>query len=147
MAGSGYKVQIEHLQDFAKRVRGLLSDFESGADGDRTHAESGVAASSFGPFAEARELDQRYAVMRDSLRDVLDILHRSLDDAQRNADATARNYAEQEHGTAVAMRADATARDYTEREHGTAAAVRAGATPVAASAPRSRAQAEQSDTW
>ncbi|WP_377271163.1 hypothetical protein [Peterkaempfera sp. SMS 1(5)a] len=126
MAGSGYKVQIENLQDFAKRVRGLLSDFDTGANGDRTHAESGVAASSFGPFAEARELDEKYAVMRDSLRDVLDLLYRSLDDAQRNADATARNYDEQERGTAAAMRTDSA--------------------PPAATPP-GRAEVEKSDKW
>lgn len=126
MAGSGYRVQVENLQDFAKKVRGLLAEFDAGANGEKTHAGSGVAASSFGPFAEARQLDERYGVMRDTLRDVLDVLYRSMDDAQRNADATARNYAEQEHGAAASMHPGSSA------SSGTAPA---------------RTAAEQGDTW
>jgi hypothetical protein len=109
VAGSGYRVQVENLQEFARKVRGLLAEFESGAGGDKTHAGSGVSASSFGSFAEAQRLNEKYAVMRDSLRDVLDILYQSMDEAQRNADATARNYDEQEQGTTAAMSGTATA--------------------------------------
>jgi hypothetical protein len=128
VAGPGYRVQVENLQDFAKKVRGLLSEFEAGADGDKAHAGSGLAATSLGPFAEARELDQKYAMMRDALRDVFDILYQALDDAQKNADTTARNYDEQEHGTAAALRFGS-------------------ADPAPSSAPPSRSEVEKSDKW
>jgi hypothetical protein len=103
VAGSGYQVQVENLQDFAKKVRGLLAEFESGASGRTTHASSGFSSASLGPFQEARQLGNSYADMRDALRDMLDILYQAVDEAQRNADATARNYDEQERTTAAAM--------------------------------------------
>ncbi|MGA5704017.1 hypothetical protein [Peterkaempfera bronchialis] len=131
MAGSGYQVQMENLQEFARKVRGLLSEFEAGADGSRTHAGTGVASGSFGPFAEARQLDEKYGVMRDSLRDVLDVLHQVLDEAQQNADATARNYGDQEHGTAAAL-------------HPGAANTPAQPSPPS---PPSRSEVEKSEKW
>ncbi|MFF4652683.1 hypothetical protein [Streptomyces sp. NPDC001380] len=130
MAGTGYQVKIDNLREFAARVRGLLAEFEAGAGGDRVHAGSGVAASSFGLFPEARRLDERYGIMRDALRDVLDTLHQALGEAQRNAEATARNYEEQEHGTAAAMRRAA-----------------ADPSPSSQDAPPTPAEAQQGGTW
>ncbi|MFJ6216430.1 hypothetical protein ACIQGZ_24340 [Streptomyces sp. NPDC092296] len=128
MAGSGYRVQVENLQDFAKKVRGLLSEFDAGANGERAHADSAFAAGSLGPFAEARQLSDAYGNMREGLRDMLDLLYQAVDGAQKNADATARNYDEQEHGTAADLRYDST-----------------GSGPAAA--PPSAAAVEKSTKW
>ena len=96
-SGAGYRVEVDSLRAFATQVRGLLDEFQTSADGTRTHGLSGVGATAFGTFAEAQTLNQKYEDMRDGLRDVLNALHDAIDEAQKRADLTASNYEEQEH--------------------------------------------------
>ncbi|MFF7636596.1 hypothetical protein ACFZB9_26110 [Kitasatospora sp. NPDC008050] len=103
-AGSGYQVEVDGLRAFAGQVRGLLAEFQANADGPTTHAKTGVGGTSFGEFAEAKDLHNQYELMRDGLRDVLTALHEAIDDAQRKADLTATNYEEQEHQTAQQLK-------------------------------------------
>ncbi|GAA3054162.1 hypothetical protein GCM10020229_77320 [Kitasatospora albolonga] len=98
--GKGYRVEVDSLRAFATQVRGLLDEFQSRADGTRTHGQTGVANSAFGSFAEANALREKYEATRDGLRDVLGLLQDAIDDAQRKADLTASNYEEQESETA-----------------------------------------------
>ncbi|GAA2799087.1 hypothetical protein RMN57_15385 [Kitasatospora sp. CM 4170] len=97
--GNGYRVEVEQLRAFAAQVRLLLAEFQRHADGTTTHGQSAVGKSSFGTFAEATELHNRYQAMRDGLRDVLNQLQEAVDDAQKRAELTATNYEEQEHRT------------------------------------------------
>ncbi|WP_441245906.1 hypothetical protein [Kitasatospora sp. McL0602] len=98
-SGAGYRVEVDSLRAFATQVRRLLDEFQANADGSKAHIQSGIGRSAFGTFAEAQELHDRYEVMRDGLRDVLNALHEAIDEAQRKADLTATNYEEQEHET------------------------------------------------
>ncbi|KQV11700.1 MULTISPECIES: hypothetical protein [unclassified Kitasatospora] len=97
--GAGYRVEVDNLRAFASQVRGLLDEFQARADGSRTHGQSGVGRSAFGTFPEAQALFDKYEVMRDSLRDVMNYLQDTIDEAQRKADLTAGNYEEQETET------------------------------------------------
>ncbi|MGW4646066.1 hypothetical protein [Kitasatospora sp. NPDC004289] len=97
--GKGYRVEVDSLRAFATQVRGLLDEFQSRADGTRTHGQTGVARSAFGSFPEAQALHQQYELTRDGLRDVLLLLQDAIDEAQRKADLTASNYEEQETET------------------------------------------------
>ncbi|MGW2399796.1 hypothetical protein ACWCYY_24860 [Kitasatospora sp. NPDC001664] len=97
--GKGYRVEVDSLRAFATQVRGLLDEFQSRADGTRTHGQTGVARSAFGSFAEAQALHDQYENMRDGLRDVMNALQDAVDQAQRKADLTAANYEEQEAET------------------------------------------------
>jgi len=97
--GSGYRVEVDSLRAFATQVRGLLSEFESGAGGNRVNGQTGVAPSAFGHFAEAEALHKKYEVMRANLSDVLIALQEAIEDAQHKADLTATNYEEQEQET------------------------------------------------
>ncbi|MDH6126657.1 hypothetical protein [Kitasatospora sp. GP82] len=99
-SGAGYRVEVDGLRAFATQVRGLLSEFQTSADGTRTHGQSGVGRAAFGSFAEAEALHDKYEAMRDGLRDVLNALQDAIDEAQRKADLTAANYEEQEDETA-----------------------------------------------
>lgn len=97
--GNGYRVEVDNLRAFASQVRGLLSEFEARADGSRTHGASGVGRAAFGTFPEAQALFDKYEVMRDGLRDVMNLMQDAVDDAQRKAELTATNYEEQETET------------------------------------------------
>ncbi|MGE7435215.1 hypothetical protein [Kitasatospora sp. NPDC001175] len=97
-------MEVDSLRAFATQVRGLLSEFETNASGNRAHGQSGVGASAFGNFAEAQALHAKYEVMRDALRDVLIVMQDAIDDAQRKADLTANNYEEQEQETSRSLR-------------------------------------------
>lgn len=98
-AGAGFRVEVESLRAFASQVRGLLGEFEASAGGSRVHAQSGVGASAFGSFPEAQALHEKYELMRDSLRSLLERLQDAIDEAQRKADLTADNYEEHERET------------------------------------------------
>ncbi|MFI5533489.1 hypothetical protein ACIA8O_33630 [Kitasatospora sp. NPDC051853] len=97
--GKGYRVEVDSLRAFATQVRGLLDEFQSRADGTRTHGQTGVAGTAFGTFAEANALREQYERTRDGLRDVLNLLQDAVDEAQRKADLTAANYEDQESET------------------------------------------------
>ncbi|MFJ8044902.1 hypothetical protein ACIRBX_30810 [Kitasatospora sp. NPDC096147] len=97
--GKGYRVEVDSLRAFAAQVRGLLDEFQSRADGTRTHGQTGVANTAFGSFAEANALREQYERTRDGLRDVLNMLQDAVDEAQRKADLTAANYEDQEAET------------------------------------------------
>ncbi|WP_457032787.1 hypothetical protein [Kitasatospora sp. P5_F3] len=105
--GAGYRVEVDNLRAFASQVRGLLDEFQARADGSRTHGQSGVGRSAFGTFPEAQALFDKYEVMRDSLRDVMNMLQDAIDDAQRKADLTATNYEEQELETTRGLKLNA----------------------------------------
>ncbi|MDH6707121.1 hypothetical protein P3T27_003850 [Kitasatospora sp. MAA19] len=102
--GQGYRVEVEQLRAFAAQVRLLLAEFQHHADGTDTHGRSGVAKTSFGTFAEATEIHNRYNTMRDGLRDVLNQLQQAVDDAQKNAELTATNYEEHDQHTAKKLK-------------------------------------------
>ncbi|MDH6577143.1 hypothetical protein [Kitasatospora sp. MAP5-34] len=106
-SGAGYRVEVDSLRAFATQVRGLLSEFQASADGTRTHGLSGVAPTAFGTFAEAEALREKYDVMRDGLRDVLNALQEAIDESQKKADLTAANYEEQERETSRHLKLDA----------------------------------------
>ncbi|GAA1073057.1 hypothetical protein F4556_004596 [Kitasatospora gansuensis] len=102
--GAGYRVEVDNLRAFASQVRGLLDEFQARADGSRTHGQSGVGRAAFGTFPEAQALFDKYEVMRDSLRGVMDFLQNAIDEAQRKADLTAANYEEQESETVHSLK-------------------------------------------
>ncbi|MFI6446132.1 hypothetical protein [Kitasatospora sp. NPDC050543] len=102
--GGGYRVEVENLRAFAAQVRRLLEEFQTHADGSKTHGQSGVGKTAFGTFAEATALHGKYETMRDGLRDVLNQLQDAVDDAQRKAELTAANYDEQEHETSQKLK-------------------------------------------
>ncbi|WP_156178677.1 hypothetical protein [Saccharothrix sp. ST-888] len=95
---------MDSLRAFASQVRGLLGEFQTSADGNRTHGQSGVGTGAFGDFAEAQALHSRYEDMRNGLRDVLNAIQDAIDEAQRKADLTANNYEEQEQETSRSLR-------------------------------------------
>ncbi|MGW4893405.1 hypothetical protein ACWEQL_14240 [Kitasatospora sp. NPDC004240] len=97
-------MEVEQLRAFAAQVRGLLAEFQNQADGSKLHGQSGVGKTAFGTFAEAVDIHNRYQVMRDSLRDVLNQLQQAVDDAQRKAELTATNYEEHEHNTSQKLK-------------------------------------------
>ncbi|WP_405017629.1 hypothetical protein OHV05_11750 [Kitasatospora sp. NBC_00070] len=97
--GAGYRVEVDNLRAFASQVRGLLDEFQARADGSRTHGQSGVGRSAFGTFPEAQALFDKYELMRDSLRAVLDMLQDAINETQHKAELTAANYEEQEAET------------------------------------------------
>ncbi|MER5867720.1 hypothetical protein [Kitasatospora sp. NPDC002040] len=102
--GTGYRVEVDNLRAFAAQVRGLLDEFQSRADGSRTHGQSGVSRTAFGTFPEAQALFDKYEVMRDNLRDVMNLLQDAINETQRKADLTASNYEEQETETARGLK-------------------------------------------
>ncbi|MEU9042719.1 MULTISPECIES: type VII secretion target [unclassified Kitasatospora] len=103
-AGQGYRVETEQLRTFAGQVRLLLADFQKHADGTATHGRSGVGKNTFGTFAEATEIHDRYSTMRDALRDVLNQLQEAVNEAQQKADLTATTYEEHDQHTAQKLK-------------------------------------------
>ncbi|GAA2091619.1 hypothetical protein GCM10009759_16520 [Kitasatospora saccharophila] len=98
-SGNGFQVEVDNLRAFAAQVRGLLSEFESGASKSAVFGASGVASGAFGSFDEARELGRTYNYARVQLSALLDSIQETIDVAQQNADHTAANYEEHEQDT------------------------------------------------
>ncbi|MFJ4675291.1 hypothetical protein [Kitasatospora sp. NPDC088783] len=102
-SGKGFEVEVDSLRAFAAQVRGLLSEYESGASTSVVYGPSGVSSSAFGSFPEAQELYQQYNVMRTQLSTLLSDIQSAIDTAQQNADHTAANYEEHEQDTRKRM--------------------------------------------
>ncbi|MEU5387481.1 MULTISPECIES: hypothetical protein [Kitasatospora] len=102
-SGNGFQVEVDNLRAFAAQVRGLLSEYESGASTSAVYGPSGVSSAAFGSFPEAQELYQQYNVMRTELSALLNSIQDAIDAAQQNADHTAANYEEHEQDTRTRM--------------------------------------------
>ncbi|RAJ43125.1 hypothetical protein K353_02143 [Kitasatospora sp. SolWspMP-SS2h] len=98
-SGKGFEVEVDSLRAFAAQVRGLLSEFESGAGTGAVYGPSGVGSAAFGSFAEAQGLYTQYDALRLRLSTLLADIQSAIDLAQRNADHTATNYEEHEQDT------------------------------------------------
>ncbi|GLW54925.1 hypothetical protein [Kitasatospora phosalacinea] len=102
-SGNGFQVEVDNLRAFASQVRGLLSEFESGAGKSAVYGASGVGSGAFGSFGEAQELGAAYNRARVQLSGLLDQIQETIDVAQQNADHTAMNYEEHEQDTSKRM--------------------------------------------
>ncbi|MFD7732744.1 hypothetical protein ACFV6F_20435 [Kitasatospora phosalacinea] len=102
-SGNGFQVEVDNLRAFASQVRGLLSEFESGAGKSAVYGASGVGSAAFGGFGEAQELSAAYNHARVQLSNLLAQIQETIDVAQQNADHTAMNYEEHEQDTSKRM--------------------------------------------
>ncbi|MFF4343386.1 hypothetical protein ACFY00_26075 [Kitasatospora sp. NPDC001540] len=102
-SGNGFQVEVDNLRAFAAQVRGLLSEFESGAGKSTVYGASGVGSGAFGSFSEAQELSASYNMVRARLSTLLDQIQETIDVAQQNADHTAANYEQHEQDTSQRM--------------------------------------------
>ncbi|MGW4809159.1 hypothetical protein [Kitasatospora sp. NPDC004272] len=102
-SGNGFQVEVDNLRAFAAQVRGLLSEFESGAGKSVVFGASGVNSGAFGSFDEARQLNMSYDQARAQLSGILAKIQETIDVAQQNADHTATNYEEHEQDTSKRM--------------------------------------------
>ncbi|MFB7944096.1 hypothetical protein ACFC6L_04185 [Kitasatospora phosalacinea] len=102
-SGNGFQVEVDNLRAFASQVRGLLSEFESGAGKSAVYGASGVGSGAFGGFGEAQELSSEYNHLRVQLSNLLSQIQDTIDVAQQNADHTATNYEQHEQDTSKHM--------------------------------------------
>ncbi|MEV7215635.1 hypothetical protein AB0O31_21380 [Kitasatospora cineracea] len=102
-SGNGFQVEVDNLRAFAAQVRGLLSEFESGAGSTAVYGPSGIGSGAFGSFAEANGLYTQYDALRLRLSTLLADIQEAIDLVQRNADHTAANYEEHEQDTRKSM--------------------------------------------
>ncbi|MFI1519376.1 hypothetical protein [Kitasatospora cineracea] len=102
-SGNGFQVEVDNLRAFAAQVRGLLSEYESGAGKSAVYGPSGVGSAAFGSFIEAQDLHAEYDTLRTRLGNLLADIQDAIDMVQRNADHTAANYEEHEQNTRKSM--------------------------------------------